>query len=76
MEQIVGEIDDEVRCRGKDLNIRKGRRSAVHGSWRHAPSMSFNEYFRLQPWSEEEGFRQHTVAGLLMKELGRLPRAR
>src|SRR5258708_11962187 len=69
MEQIVGEIDDEFDVE-EDLNIRKDadRQYTVRGVTRID---EFNEYFGSD-LSEEEGF--DTVAGLLMKELGRLPR--
>jgi magnesium and cobalt transporter len=69
MEQIVGEIDDEFDVED-DLNIRKEaeRQYTVRGVTRID---EFNEYFGSK-LSEEEGF--DTVAGLLMKELGRLPR--
>jgi magnesium and cobalt transporter len=70
MEQIVGEIDDEFDVEEDDLNIRKDadRQYTVRGVTRID---EFNEYFGSD-LSEEEGF--DTVAGLLMKELGRLPR--
>jgi len=69
IEQIVGEIDDEFDVED-DLNIRKeaDRQYTVRGVTRID---EFNEYFGSK-LSEEEGF--DTVAGLLMKELGRLPR--
>jgi magnesium and cobalt transporter len=69
MEQIVGEIDDEFDVE-EDLNIRKDadRQYTVRGVTRID---EFNEYFGSE-LSEEEGF--DTVAGLMMKELGRLPR--
>ena len=69
MEQIVGEIDDEFDVE-EDLNIRKDadQQYTVRGVTRID---EFNEYFGSK-LSEEEGF--DTVAGLLMKELGRLPR--
>src|SRR5512146_177984 len=65
IEQIVGEIDDE-----DDQNIRKEaeRLFLVRGVTRIE---EFNEYFGAR-LSEEEGFE--TVAGLLMKQFGRLPR--
>ena len=70
MEQIVGEIDDEFDVEEDDLNIRKDadRQYTVRGVTRID---EFNEYFGSN-LSEEEGF--DTVAGLFMKELGRLPR--
>src|SRR5246127_108065 len=69
IEQIVGEIDDEYDV-DDDLNIRRDaeRQFTVRGVTRIA---EFNEYFGAR-LSEEEGF--DTVAGLLMKEFGRLPR--
>jgi magnesium and cobalt transporter len=69
IEQIVGEIDDEFDVED-DQNIRReaDRQYTVRGVTRID---EFNEYFGSQ-LSEEEGF--DTVAGLLMKQLGRLPR--
>jgi magnesium and cobalt transporter len=69
IEQIVGEIDDEFDVED-DQNIRKeaDRQYTVRGVTRID---EFNEYFGSR-LSEEEGF--DTVAGLLMKQLGRLPR--
>ncbi|HEV2229718.1 MAG TPA: transporter associated domain-containing protein [Steroidobacteraceae bacterium] len=69
IEQIVGEIDDEFDVED-DLNIRRDaeRQFTVRGVTRIA---EFNEYFGAQ-LSEEEGF--DTVAGLVMKQLGHLPR--
>jgi magnesium and cobalt transporter len=69
IEQIVGEIDDEFDVED-DQNIRKeGERAfLVRGVTRIG---EFNEYFGAH-LSEEEGVE--TVAGLLMKQLGRLPR--
>jgi len=69
IEQIVGEIDDEFDVED-DQNIRKeaDHQYTVRGVTRID---EFNEYFDSK-LSEEEGF--DTVAGLLMKELGRLPR--
>lgn len=69
IEQIVGDIDDEFDVED-DLNIRKEaeRQFTVRGVTRIE---EFNEYFGAH-LSEEEGF--DTVAGLLMKQLGRLPR--
>ena len=69
MEQIVGEIDDEFDVE-EDLNIRKDadQQYTVRGVTRID---EFNEYFGSS-LSEEAGF--DTVAGLLMKELGRMPR--
>ena len=69
IEQIVGDIDDEFDVED-DHNIRKEaeRQFTVRGVTRIE---EFNEYFGAH-LSEEEGF--DTVAGLLMKEFGRLPR--
>jgi magnesium and cobalt transporter len=69
IEQIVGEIDDEFDVED-DQNIRKEaeRQFTVRGVTRIE---EFNEYFGAH-LSEEEGF--DTVAGLLMKQFGRLPR--
>ena len=69
IEQIVGDIDDEFDVED-DHNIRKEaeRQFTVRGVTRID---EFNEYFGAH-LSEEEGF--DTVAGLLMKEFGRLPR--
>jgi len=69
IEQIVGDIDDEFDVED-DHNIRKEaeRQFTVRGVTRID---EFNEYFGAS-LSEEEGF--DTVAGLLMKEFGRLPR--
>ncbi len=69
IEQIVGEIDDEFDVED-DQNIRKEaeRQFLVRGVTRIE---EFNEYFGAH-LSEEEGFE--TVAGLLMKQFGRLPR--
>ena len=68
-EQIVGEIDDEFDVED-DQNIRKEaeRQFTVRGITRIE---EFNEYFGAR-LSEEQGV--DTVAGLLMKQLGRLPR--
>ncbi|HTD10975.1 MAG TPA: transporter associated domain-containing protein [Steroidobacteraceae bacterium] len=69
IEQIVGEIDDEFDVED-DQNIRRDgeRQFTVRGVTRIG---EFNEYFAAQ-LSEEQGF--DTIAGLLMKQLGRLPR--
>lgn len=68
IEQIVGEIDDEYDVED-DLDIRKEgeRQYTVSGVTRLD---EFNEYFGTQ--FSGDGF--DTVAGLVMKELGRLPR--
>jgi magnesium and cobalt transporter len=69
IEQIVGEIDDEFDVED-DQNIRRDaeRQFTVRGITRIA---EFNEYFGAR-LSQEQGV--DTVAGLLMKQLGRLPR--
>jgi len=69
IEQIVGEIDDEYDVED-DQNIRREaeRQFTVRGVTRIG---EFNEYFGAR-LSEEEGV--DTVAGLLMKQFGRLPR--
>jgi hemolysin (HlyC) family protein len=69
IEQIVGEIDDEFDVED-DQNIRRDgeRQFTVRGVTRIG---EFNEYFGAR-LSEEQGF--DTIAGLLMKQLGRLPR--
>lgn len=68
IEQIIGEIDDEFDVED-DQNIRRegGRQFAVRGVTRLD---EFNEYFGTQLLSEEFD----TIAGLIMKQLGRLPR--
>jgi magnesium and cobalt transporter len=68
IEQIVGEIDDEFDVED-DNNIRREseRQFAVRGVTRIE---EFNEYFSTKlPEGEYD-----TVAGLIMKQLGRLPR--
>jgi magnesium and cobalt transporter len=69
IEQIVGEIDDEFDVED-DQNIRRDaeRQFTVRGVTRIS---EFNEYFSSQ-LSDAEGF--DTVAGLVIKQLGRLPR--
>ncbi len=69
IEQIVGEIDDEFDVED-DQNIRKeaDRQYLVRGITRIE---EFNEYFNAR-LPEEQGFE--TVAGLLMRRFGRLPR--
>ncbi len=69
IEQIVGDIDDEFDIEEDDLNIRKEaeHQYTVRGVTRLE---EFNEYFGTQLL--DEGF--DTVAGLVMKTLGRLPR--
>jgi len=68
IEQIVGEIDDEYDVED-DLNIRREaeRQYTVRGVTRID---EFNEYFSAKLPEEEFD----TVAGLVMKQLGRLPR--
>jgi magnesium and cobalt transporter len=68
IEQIVGEIDDEFDVEEAD-NIRREepRQYAVRGATRIA---EFNEYFGTQfPDAEFD-----TVAGLVIRQFGRLPR--
>jgi len=69
IEQIVGEIDDEFDVED-DQNIRRDaeRQFTVRGVTRIA---EFNEYFGAR-LPTAEGF--DTIAGLVMKQLGRLPR--
>lgn len=69
IEQIVGEIDDEFDVED-DQNIRReaDRQYLVRGVTRLE---EFNEYFGSH-FSEEQGYE--TVAGLLMRQFGRLPR--
>jgi magnesium and cobalt transporter len=69
IEQIVGDIDDEFDVED-DQNIRRDaeRQFTVRGVTRIE---EFNEYFGAH-LSEEEGV--DTIAGLIMKQLGRLPR--
>jgi magnesium and cobalt transporter len=68
IEQIVGDIDDEHDV-DEDVNIRKdsGRQYIVRGQ---TPIDEFNEYFQTELSDDEFD----TVAGLIMKQLGRLPR--
>src|SRR5580698_3637830 len=69
IEQIVGDIEDEFDVED-DQNIRRDaeRQFTVRGVTRID---EFNEYFGAQ-LSEEEGV--DTIAGLIMKQLGRLAR--
>ena len=69
IEQIVGEIDDEFDVED-DQNIRRDaeRHFTVRGVTRIE---EFNEYFGAR-LSQTQGF--DTVAGLVMKQLGHLPR--
>ncbi len=69
IEQIVGDIDDEFDVED-DQNIRRDaeRQFTVRGVTRID---EFNEYFGAR-LSEEQGV--DTIAGLIMKQLGRLPR--
>jgi magnesium and cobalt transporter len=69
IEQIVGDIDDEFDVED-DQNIRRdaARQFTVRGVTR---IHEFNDYFGAK-LSEEEGV--DTIAGLIMKQLGRLPR--
>ncbi len=68
IEQIVGEIDDEHDI-DEDVNIRKDveNQYIVRGQ---TPIEEFNEYFQTDLSDDEFD----TVAGLIMKQLGRLPR--
>jgi magnesium and cobalt transporter len=68
IEQIVGDIDDEHDV-DEDVNIRKDgeRQYLVRGQ---TPIEEFNDYFGTELSDEEFD----TVAGLVMKQLGRLPR--
>jgi magnesium and cobalt transporter len=68
IEQIVGDIDDEFDVE-EDQNIRKEgeRMFAVRGA---TPIDEFNDYFG----STLSNAEFDTVAGLVIKELGRLPR--
>jgi magnesium and cobalt transporter len=68
IEQIIGEIDDEFDV-DDELNIRKEapRQFAVRGA---TPIEEFNEYFGTDLADDEFD----TVAGLVMKQFGRLPR--
>jgi magnesium and cobalt transporter len=69
IEQIVGEIDDEFDVEDDQLIRRDAERQfTVRGITRID---EFNEYFGSK-FSEEQGY--DTVAGLIMKQLGRLPR--
>jgi magnesium and cobalt transporter len=69
IEQIVGEIDDEFDVED-DQNIRRDAEAqfTVRGVTRID---EFNEYFGTRL---PEGAGVDTIAGLLMKQLGRLPR--
>jgi magnesium and cobalt transporter len=68
IEQIVGDIDDEHDV-DEDVNIRKEaeRQYVVRGQ---TPIDEFNEYFQTDLSDDEFD----TIAGLVMKQLGRLPR--
>jgi magnesium and cobalt transporter len=68
IEQIVGDIDDEHDVE-EDAYIRKDgeRQYVVRGQ---TPIEEFNEYFQTDLSDDEFD----TVAGLVMKQLGRLPR--
>jgi magnesium and cobalt transporter len=68
IEQIVGDIDDEHDI-DEDVNIRRDgeRQYVVRGQ---TPIDEFNEYFQTELSDDEFD----TVAGLVMKQLGRLPR--
>jgi magnesium and cobalt transporter len=68
LEQIVGDIDDEHDI-DEDANIRKDgeRQYIVRGQ---TPIDEFNEYFQTDLSDDEFD----TLAGLVMKQFGRLPR--
>ena len=68
IEQIIGDIDDEHDV-DEDVNIRKDgdRQYIVRGQ---TPIDEFNEYFQTELSDDEFD----TMAGLVMKQLGRLPR--
>jgi magnesium and cobalt transporter len=68
IEQIIGDIDDEHDI-DEEQNIRKDgeRQYIVRGQ---TPIDEFNEYFQTELSDDEFD----TVAGLVMKQLGRLPR--
>jgi len=68
IEQIVGDIDDEHDV-DEDVNIRKDgdKQYIVRGQ---TPIEEFNEYFQSDLSDDEFD----TIAGLVMKQLGRLPR--
>ena len=68
IEQIIGDIDDEHDV-DEDVNIKKDgeRQYIVRGQ---TPIDEFNEYFQTDLSDDEFD----TVAGLAMKQLGRLPR--
>ncbi|HET9862991.1 MAG TPA: transporter associated domain-containing protein [Steroidobacteraceae bacterium] len=68
IEQIIGDIDDEHDV-DEDVNIRRDgeRQFTVRGQ---TPIEEFNEYFQTDLSDDEFD----TVAGLVMKQLGRLPR--
>lgn len=67
IEQIVGEIDDEFDVEEENIRADGPRQFAVRGS---TPLAEFNEYFGTD--LEAEGF--DTIAGLVIRQLGRLPR--
>jgi magnesium and cobalt transporter len=68
IEQIVGDIDDEHDVED-DANIRREgeRQFTVRGS---TPIEEFNDYFSTELSAEEFD----TIAGLVMKQFGRMPR--
>jgi len=68
IEQIIGDIDDEHDI-DEEQNIRRDgeRQYVVRGQ---TPIEEFNEYFQTELSDDEFD----TVAGLVMKQLGRLPR--
>jgi magnesium and cobalt transporter len=68
IEQIIGDIDDEFDV-DEEINIRKEgpRQFIVRGA---TPIDEFNEYFGVELSDDEFD----TIAGLVMKQAGRLPR--
>lgn len=68
IEQIVGEIDDEFDV-DEEINVRKEgpRQFLVRGA---TPIAEFNAYFGTSLADDEFD----TIAGLIMKQFGRLPR--
>jgi magnesium and cobalt transporter len=69
IEQIVGEIDDEYDVED-DVNIRREAEPRQFGVRGAARIEEFNEYFATR--FPDEDF--DTVAGLVMKHFGRMPR--
>ncbi|HLK70850.1 MAG TPA: transporter associated domain-containing protein [Steroidobacteraceae bacterium] len=68
IEQIIGEIDDEFDVEDDQDIRREGERQfSVRGSTRIA---EFNQYFNVELPEQEFD----TIAGLVMKQFGRMPR--